>query len=186
MDALPKRKPNRLREYDYASAGGYFLTICTVGMNCIFSHVDVGAACGRPPVVTLTALGKIVEQEIRRLDCVSDCVHVDHYVIMPNHVHLLLMIDAESGRPQAAPTVTAEDSGQLQAAPAVSRIVNQFKGAVTKRAGKPVWQKGFHDHVIRDDRDFLLHLQYIDENPAKCCSARTSITADGGAPCDTF
>ncbi len=38
---------------------------------------------------------------------------------------------------------------------------------MTKRAGKPVWQKGFHDHVIRDDRDFLLHLQYIDENPAK-------------------
>lgn len=103
MDALPKRKPNRLREYDYASAGGYFLTLCTVGMNCVFSHVDVGAACGRPPVVTLTALGKIVEQEIRRLDCVYDCVRVDHYVIMPNHVHLLLMIDAESGRHRGRP-----------------------------------------------------------------------------------
>ena len=49
----------------------------------------------------------------------------------------------------------------------MGRVVNQFKGAVTKKAGKLVWQKGFHDHIIRDERDYLLHLQYIEENPQK-------------------
>lgn len=153
MADLPKRKANRLQEFDYSADGGYFITICTAGMRSVLSSVTVGAACGRPPETVLSDLGKIVVDEISRLDSVYDCLRVDHYVVMPNHIHMIMMIDTASGRPQAAPTI--------------SRVVNQFKGAVTKRAGKSIWQKGFHDHVLRDDRDYILHLQYIDENPEK-------------------
>ena len=153
MDALPKRKPNRLREYDYASDGLYFITICTKEMKRILSDITVGATCGRPPVVQLTAVGAVVEREILRLDRIYEDLHVERYVIMPNHVHLLLMIDASGGRPKVAPTV--------------SRAMQQFKGSVTKQLGESIWQKGFHDHVIRSESDCFYHLQYIDENPKK-------------------
>ena len=84
----------------------------------------VGATCGRPPVIELTAAGEIVEREILRLNETYENLRVEHYTIMPNHVHLLLVIDAFGGRPQVAPTV--------------SRAMKQFKGAVTKRLGASV------------------------------------------------
>ena len=152
-DRLPERKPNRLPTFDYASNGAYFVTLCTQNKRCILSTVAVGATCGRPPVIELTAAGEIVEREILRLNETYENLRVEHYTIMPNHVHLLLVIDAFGGRPQVAPTV--------------SRAMKQFKGAVTKRLGASVWQKGFHDHVIRSESDYACHLQYIDENPKK-------------------
>ncbi|MBR6921224.1 MAG: hypothetical protein IKH51_03420 [Clostridia bacterium] len=71
---------------------------------------------------------------------------------MPDHIHLLLSIRAdENGRPMVAPTV--------------SRIVQQLKGYVTKRIGRPIWQKLFYDHIIRSKEDYNEHLKYIYENP---------------------
>ena len=150
---LPKRKQIRLPDYDYSSPGVYFVTVCTADRRCILSDIAVGAAISRPPEIRLTRYGEIVDLAIRNIPSVYPSVSVDHYVIMPNHVHLLLMIDASGGRPQVAPTV--------------SRAMKQFKGAVTKRLGASIWQKGFHDHVIRSESDFAHHLQYIDENPKK-------------------
>ena len=72
---------------------------------------------------------------------------------MPNHIHLMLVLNNDSGRPQVAPTL--------------SRIIQQFKGSVSKKIGKSIWQKGFYDHIIRDEIDYFRHLQYIEENPAK-------------------
>ena len=73
---------------------------------------------------------------------------------MPDHVHLLLFYDtAVDGRPMVAPTV--------------SRVVQQFKGAVSKMIGMPIWQRSFYDHVIRNEADFLACWQYIDHNPLK-------------------
>ena len=73
---------------------------------------------------------------------------------MPDHVHLLVRIRAdENGRPMVAPTV--------------SRVVQQFKGFVTKRMGEPVWQKLFFDHVIRNRLDLEEHIKYIEENPLR-------------------
>ena len=161
---FPERKENRLKEYDYSGNGAYFITICTKDMKCVLSrivgdgdvnkshHKPVGATCGRPQV-KLTDFGIIVNEEIEILNKAYCGVTVERYVIMPNHIHLLIMIDIEYGRPQVAPTV--------------SRIVQQFKGSITKKIGIPIWQKGFYDHVIRDYDDFLIRWQYIDENPKK-------------------
>lgn len=77
---------------------------------------------------------------------------IDHYVIMPNHIHFIIKI-GNTGQPAAAPTL--------------SRIVNQFKGYVTKQTGNSIWQKGFYDHVIRDEDDYLTKANYIENNPAK-------------------
>lgn len=148
---LPKREKNRLAGYDYSQPGGYFVTICTQDRKNLFWCTGVGAACGRQP---LNGCGQIVDKQIKRLSDIYPMVQVDKYVIMPNHVHLIVRIDAdEYGRPQAAPTL--------------ARVINQFKGAVTKQVGRPTWQKGYYDHIIRNQADYLRVWQYIDTNPAK-------------------
>ena len=73
---------------------------------------------------------------------------------MPNHIHLLLRIDTDpDGREMSAPTI--------------SRVIQQMKGAVTKRIGTSIWQKLFHDHVIRNERDYLKIWEYIEGNPSR-------------------
>ena len=148
---LSKRKPNWLPEYDYSRAGYYFITVCTKDKEPLLWLPSVGATCGRPP---LSPLGLIVEEELLHLDSVYANIRLDKFVIMPNHIHLILMIGSDGcGRPQVAPTI--------------SRVMKQFKGAVTKRAGLPLWQKSFHDHVIRNESDYLRIWQYMDTNPLK-------------------
>ena len=149
----PARKPNRLSQYDYSTPGAYFITICTKDKRCILGSV-VGASIARPETVTLSAMGRIVEKAILQIPAHYPAVTVDQYVVMPNHVHLLLQIHTdESGRPMVAPTV--------------SRIMQQMKGAVTKQIGQSIWQKLYHDHVIRGENDYLKIWQYIQSNPAK-------------------
>ena len=158
MEQRPVRKTNRIPEYDYSQNGAYFITICTENRKCILSRIDfptkttVGATIGRPPSLRLTQAGKIVDQAIRDIETHYEAVTVDQYVVMPNHVHLLISIGCTNGRPMVAPTI--------------SRIVQQMKGAVTKQIGQNIWQRSFHDHVIRGDEDYRMIWQYIDANPA--------------------
>lgn len=148
----PVRKKNRLVNYDYSQNGAYFITICTEDRKCLLSAV-VGAILDRPAHVRLTAWGRCVEQAILRIpQCYPD-VRLEKYVIMPNHIHLLLLIDVVPGRPRVAPTV--------------SRIVKQTKGLATKMIGRNIFQKSFHDRVIRDDGEYQMIWQYIDTNPIR-------------------
>ena len=150
---LPKRKPNRLTEYDYSTPNAYFITVCTQDRKNLF-WTDVGAAISRQENVSLTDLGIVVKQSIDEIPEHYPAITVDNYVIMPNHIHLLLQINADiDGRPMAAPTI--------------STVVNQMKGVISKRAGFSVWQKGFYDHVIRNDNDYRDIWKYIEGNPGK-------------------
>ena len=148
----PIRKQIRMPEYDYDSNGAYFITICTKDRKPILSKVSVGTTIGRPPDVILTKYGRTVEEAIQQIHGIYPSVHVDNYVIMPNHIHLLLFLYCDDGRAMLAPTV--------------SRVVQQLKGAVTKRIGHPIWQSRFYDHVIRTERDYRDIYTYIDNNPA--------------------
>lgn len=155
--ALPTRKKNRLEHYDYSSCGAYFITICTLQrQNCFWENIPatVGATIGRPQDISLTRCGKVVQEAIEALPHTYPALSVDGYVIMPNHVHILLRVRAdEFGRPMVAPTV--------------SRVINQFKGVVSKKAEKAIWQKSFYDHIIRNREDYEEHLKYINENPVR-------------------
>jgi len=174
-EKLPQRKHIRLKRWDYATAGGYYITICTHGKRKLFwtdqsCKYDVGANCVRPP---LSALGNIVANEIGKLSGVYDTMSVDKYVVMPNHLHIILVLgQGTGGRPQVAPT--DGNGGRPQVAPTeglgtptVSRIVKQFKGSVSKQIGSPIWQRSFYDHIIRDEADYLRIWEYIDTNPLK-------------------
>ena len=150
---LPKRKQNRLTEYDYSTPNAYFITICTENRRNLFWK-DIGTVIDRPENVPLTNLGIIVRQSVMNIPKHYPTISVDRFVVMPNHVHLLLQIHTNTdGRPMAAPTI--------------STGINQFKGIVSKKAGFSVWQKGFHDHVVRNEKDYLEIWNYIDGNPSK-------------------
>ena len=152
MEYFPQRKRNRLANYDYSAGGAYFITICTAGKENYFW--TVGAALRRPPEC-LSKYGRIVEKELQKFEAIyGGIIQVDNYVIMPNHVHLLLSIHAE------------HVGGRRNAAPTVSSVINQFKGSISKAVGSSLWQKSFHDHIVRDESDFLRLWEYIDNNPS--------------------
>ena len=150
---LPKRKQNRLTEYDYSTPNAYFITVCTENRKNLFWK-DVGAIIDRPESVPLTNLGVVVRQSINNIPRRYPAITVDHAVIMPNHIHLLLQINTDvNGRSMIAPTI--------------STVVRLMKGTVSKQAGFTVWQKGFYDHVIRNGNDYQDIWNYIDGNPSK-------------------
>jgi len=99
----PKRKPNRLPNFDYSAPGAYFITICTKDRRNLF-WTDVGASIARPQ---LTLWGDIAAKSICDIPKHYPAVSVDHYVVMPNHIHLLLQINTDTdGRAMLAPTVS--------------------------------------------------------------------------------
>ena len=150
---FPIRKPNRLPDFDYSTPGAYFITICTKNRKCILWDM-VGASIARPHNARLSTYGKIVAQAICDIPLHYPAISVDHYVIMPNHFHLLLQINTDAnGRPMVAPTI--------------STVVQQLKGVITKQIGQSIWQKLFHDHVVRGEKDYLKIWEYIENNPAK-------------------
>ena len=104
--------------------------------------------------MNLSACGQVVDSAIKEIPKHYAAVSLDHYVVMPNHVHLLLQINTlESGRAMHAPTI--------------STVVQQLKGAVTKHIGHSVWQKLFHDHIVRGDKDYAMIWEYIENNLTK-------------------
>lgn len=157
---LPNRKKNRLKGYDYASSGAYFVTICTkdkkhilskIVSNIVFNNNFVGATSGRQNSIKLSKHGEIIENAICGITKYYPMVKVDKYVIMPNHIHLLLIIYGDNGRALHAPTI--------------SHLIQQFKGIVSKNAGFPIFQRSFHDHIIRNKHDYEMIWHYINTNP---------------------
>ena len=143
---LPKRKSPRIPGYDYATPNYYFITICTHDKKCIF---------GKPN--QLNRCGKIAEHCLLKMPEINSGVYIDKYVVMPNHIHAIMVISSD---------VDHSDANNI------SRIIGQYKMAVTKKIRnvepeKVVWQRSFHDHVIRNREGYKLIWQYIDNNPIK-------------------
>ena len=159
MRDLRVRKRIRLSGYDYSSEGYYFITICVRDGHVILSEI-VGANCVRPH---LTEIGVVVENEILRMTEVYDSVHVDKYVIMPNHIHLIIVISNDENNQYDDDRQT--QGGRTQFAPTISRIIKQFKGVITKQIGFSIWQRSFHDRIIRSEADYIRIWRYIDDNP---------------------
>jgi REP element-mobilizing transposase RayT len=147
---LPKRKPNRLENFDYGAGYSYFITICTRNREKILSHI-VGEDIILPQnTITLTTHGQIIEESILSINNHYENVFVEQYVIMPNHVHLIL---------------TIQDNGRIISSPTIPIIVGQLKRFSSKKAGVSLWQRSYYDHVIRNKTDYEEISKYIYENP---------------------
>ena len=151
---LTKRKPNRLKNFDYSKNGAYFVTICAKSRFELFGTIDVGAAFCRPQ---LSETGELIEAEIKRLSNIYEGVSVDCYIIMPNHVHMIIVIHGEIGYRKI---------GRQNAAPTISQMINQWKRAISIKNGFSPWQKSFHDHIIRNEDEYSRIAKYIENNPA--------------------
>ena len=185
-----ERKALRLPSYDYSRAGVYFLTLCAKDKAPLFGKVCVGGGALDAPKVELSAYGAVVERWIA--DCTDkyEDLAILKYVIMPNHVHLIVELRDGPSRapaptqgngigpsyPQGARHIrkAAEPPTAMLGAPAPTRAnqtIPSFASALKRMTGRycgvAIWQRGYYDHVIRNDADFLRVWNYIDTNPAK-------------------
>jgi putative transposase len=175
-----QRKPLRLKQYDYSQPGAYFVTICTKDREDRFGEV----VNGEMPVNNLAAVVR---------SCWDDLpnhyvnVRLDQFVIMPNHVHGIIMILEQS-------TVGATPASPLQGKRnRLGDIVGSFKSAVTKRIneiqrtpGALLWQRGYFDHIIRDDRSMDRIREYIASNPQRWVSDRENADREGKDEFDSW
>ena len=147
----PKRKPNRLKGYDYSTPGSYFITICTQNRKKLLSEI---AGDGLNITLELTECGRVVDKAVNQISVRYPSITVDNYVIMPNHIHLLLSVIASDGRRDASPTV---DSAMGWFKYRITKDINLVLGTV----GQKCFQRSFHDHIVRTDSDYEKIWSYI-------------------------
>ncbi len=150
-----ERKNIRLPGYDYSRAGGYFVTVCTEGRRCILSRVLPGNKFVRADV-QLSELGTLAVEMLSEVSAKTGII-VNDYVIMPNHIHMILLIQGENAGVTIGRFVGAFKSLTLYH---WRNICNQ-RGI---QMGK-IWQRNYYEHVLRNEMDYREKLRYIDENP---------------------
>jgi len=138
----PTRKPNRMAGKNYNWNGAYFLTVCTKERYHFFGKVKNGK-------MILSDIGKIAAETLLRTEAVYPSVILDSFIVMPNHVHLLVFLLSE------------------QYNPTVQRLIQQWKGVVTKQTKIPLWQDRFDDKIIYTAAGYRRAKQYIENNPAR-------------------
>ena len=150
---LPKRKPNRLSSYNYDGDGVYFITVCTQDRKYLLSRIVGGGALDAPQN-QLTDMGKVVEKYLISGNQI-DRVQIEKYVIMPNHIHMLLHVDFENGTSKAPSPTNA----------AVPHFISTWKRFCHRDIGEKIFQRSYHDHVIRNQQDYLKIWEYMENNP---------------------
>lgn len=146
---LPNRKPTRLANYDYSNQNYYFVTICTYNKLKLFGDVN-----------ELNVVGEIAKNELLNIPNHFEGIRVDKYIIMPDHIHAIIIIGCNDEPERSRPF------------PTLSTIVGLYKSGASKRIHeiKPnikIWQKSFNDRIIRNEQGYREAWQYIDENPLK-------------------
>ena len=171
LDPQPHhRRSVRLKDYDYASVNGYFVTVCTHNRECLLGEVVDGK-------MRLSAYGEIAKDEWLKTASVRPNVVLDAFVVMPNHLHGIIIIFAKNvgatrrvALPEGQRNVLVRRPTGPQSA-SIGAIVGQFKSIVTKRInerrgtpGLPVWQRNYHEHILRDGELDRIR-EYIRNNP---------------------
>ena len=168
----------RLPNYDYSSNGYYFVTICTHKKFCYFGGID-------KKQMHLSQVGRIAKQHWQEIPQHFKHVDIDEYVIMPNHVHGIVIIDnpcrdvacyvLSVGVSFRATNNNDVDQSMAQLSPksgSLSAIIRSYKSSVTRWCRKNGdsdfrWQPRFHEHIIRDEKSLNNIRQYIISNPVK-------------------
>ena len=156
---LPKRKPQRLKDYDYSQSNAYFITICTRNRCSLLGKTVGNDAHIVPSFIELSEYGNIADEHINNINTLYGATIIDKYIIMPNHIHLIIILAdmMKNGTMKASFPTNAR----------IPSIIRSFKILVSKKCGEPIWQKSFHDHIIRNEDEYHRIWQYIDKNPMK-------------------
>jgi putative transposase len=161
----------RLKGYDYSQNGAYFITICTKNREHHFGKIRNGK-------MILSQCGVLADVFLHEIPNRHDGVELGAFVVMPNHIHLILIINrgeppVVETRPASSPCAPVKNEIMAAISPkagSVSVIMGSYKGAVTRHANRlgfpNGWQPRFHDHIIRDEAEYERIYNYIKNNPA--------------------
>jgi REP element-mobilizing transposase RayT len=188
------RQSTRLRGYDYTQSGAYFVTMVTYQRECLFGEILEGE-------MRLNRAGKIAQWEWQNLPQRFQFIELGAFVVMPNHVHGILIFHREGATQPAQKMInssddslqetkeTSADGSPRPCGPkpgSLGAIVGQFKSRVTKRIwkmpswrGRPIWQRNYHDRIIRNRRELDAIWRYIETNPANW-----SVDNENPRPCE--
>ncbi len=161
-DHLKNRKSVRIKEYDYSQPGYYYITICTHQREQPLGKIINGQ-------IELSNFGVIIKEELNKTENLRSNIKIDYYQVMPNHIHLILIIDKKLE--DTARRVPTEAFG-VPVQGSLSTIIRSFKSACSKRInelrktpGSQVWQSLFFEHIIRNDKELYEIRKYIEFNP---------------------
>ena len=157
---LAKRKTIRLKNHDYNASGCYFVTICTKNKENLFGNV-VGTVLPDGPQMEYSSCGIVVRQQLETMSNFYEDIVIEKYVVMPNHIHLLLL---QTGNDDTADMTIPTNFPNISK---LSRFVGTLKRFCNQRCGEQLWQNRFHDHIVRNEADYLRIWEYIDTNPQK-------------------
>jgi len=168
-----KRRSIRLKGYDYSQPGAYFVTICTRNQYHYLGDIIGGR-------MKLSEIGEIINQFWIETPYHFDNVHLDEFIVMPNHLHGIIMIDVNcrgevpSPYKSTLPNSQGRETLPLQQKRPLGHVIGYFKYQSTKRINKvrglpgvTIWQRNYYEHVVRDEESLNRIRQYVVDNPAR-------------------
>ena len=159
MSELPKRKNIRLKDYDYSQNGYYFVTICTHNRQNLFETSIVGNDLRVVP--SDVPQNQIIEKWLTELQNKFQ-IEIDKYIIMPDHIHFILIIPTERHIGRSLP-----DMIKWFKTMTTNEYIKSVKDGFIEPFDKKIWQKSYYEHIIRDENDYVLKSEYILNNPFK-------------------
>jgi len=138
----PERKSPRLREFDYATAGAYFVTVCARARACMFGEAVQDD-------IRLSQTGQLVATCWLDLPIHFSGLGLDEFIVMPNHLHGIVWL-SRAGH-----------------APPLPVVIGSFKSVASRMAGRSLWQRSFYDRVIRGEAELRALRQYVADNPLR-------------------
>jgi REP element-mobilizing transposase RayT len=160
------RRSIRLAHHDYQSSSAYFVTICTRARDCVLGEVEDAD-------VRLTPMGKIVRNCWLEIPDHVEGAELDAFVVMPNHLHAILLLGERLGHSMNGEEFHGERFGQARPR-TLSGVVRSYKAATTRRvrtaAGNQtlhLWQRGYFERVIRSAGELTRFRRYIEANPSR-------------------
>ena len=160
---LTQRKPTRLSHYDYNQNGYYFVTICAKDKQKLFGEIVGDGACDIPKI-NLSEAGRIAEKYIHQLNSQYNNICIDKYTVMPNHIHLIVVI---SEAIQKGNILNGTSQAPSPTNAILPKFVSLYKRYCNREYGDNLFQRSFHDHIIRNEADYQRIWNYIDTNPLK-------------------
>lgn len=158
---LPQRKHHKMKNYDYSLPGYYYVTICVNDSGTVLSQVGQGLAPAET-TVKLTDIGKIAEEQLVGLNSRFSHVRIDRYIIMPNHIHLIIEL---IGDPIKCMEITRPDLYEIIGT--YKSITTRVCNKVFNTPGRKLFQTSFYESVIRSEQGYYEAYQYIEGNPAR-------------------
>ena len=175
---LSHRRSIRLKAYDYSRKGAYFITICTQNRECLFGRIVDQEMC-------LSDGGRMVQVVWNDLPSNYPGIEIDAFVIMPNHIHGIIIIHDRRGEPCVRLVGYGRKKGEHKVRPygtrpdSLGRVVQGFKSKTTHEyiggvkqmgwtpfSGK-LWQRNYYDHIVRNDEELNRIREYISDNPRR-------------------